>query len=166
MEIARFVIFMENLSCICLKGDCFIKVFDGDLSPASNFEKEDIPIVPRNQTQRSLVSNWTIAYNKLTEIALYRQFGTTYYADHNDLYVNWDDDKAKTLLCIMKHQAIISGHSIPNYTCNKRLTLSRHPINRAEFAKWMYVILEDNKKEFCEIHKLVLPQDSHLIHRC
>ncbi|VDI48644.1 Hypothetical predicted protein, partial [Mytilus galloprovincialis] len=144
-----------------------LSVLGGDLSPVSNFKKEDMPTVPRNHTQRSsLVSNWTIAYNKLTDIALYRQFGTTYYAEQNDLHVNWDNNEAKTLLCIMKHQASNFGHSIPNYICNKRITLSRHPINKAEFAKWMYVILEDNKKDFCEIHKLVLPHDSHLISRC
>ncbi|XP_063431465.1 uncharacterized protein LOC134714157 [Mytilus trossulus] len=126
-----------------------------------------MPTVPRNHTHYSpLVSNWTIAYNKLTEIALYRHFGTTYYAQQNNLKVNWDNEKAKILLCIMKHQASNSGHSIPNYTCNKRITLSRHPINKAEFTKWMYVILEDNRKELCEIHKLVLPHDSDLITRC
>jgi hypothetical protein len=130
-------------------------------------------------------SNIVNAYNKLTDISLYRELGhlqtsvselghlqtsvselghlqtSVSELGHlqtsvsEGLKVNFARNKMRSLLCRLQILAEYNGVVIPESVCRKQLLLSNRISSATMFGNWMLAILRHSKHQLCKVKNLL-----------
>ena len=110
-------------------------------------------------------SNIVNAYNKLTDISLYRELGhlqtSVSELGHlqtsvsEGLKVNFARNKMRSLLCRLQILAEYNGIVIPESVCRKQLLLSNRISSATMFGNWMLAILRHSKHQLCKVKNLL-----------
>ena len=100
-------------------------------------------------------SNIVKAYNKLTDISLYRELGHLQTSVSEGLKVNFARNKMRSLLCRLQILAEYNGIVIPESVCRKQLLLSNRIPSATMFGNWMLAILRHSKHQLCKVKNLL-----------
>ena len=92
------------------------------------------------------------AYSNLTTIAMYYKLGNLRRETTDGLTLPSIEHRIQSILCALHSDARASNIFIPTSACYKSMTIPHNlPSSRAEFARWAFSILRENRLDFCNV---------------